>query len=484
MTTVHRNWIQKLVNTFSSVRTGIVLFFLLGVTSILGTLIVQRPMAKPGEIEKLYSPETIRLFDFFGLFDLFHTWWFAALLAVLGLNIVLASLDRLPRAWRYVTHPYRVPDEHFVRNLPIQASVPLAGTDEPRALHRVGAVLARRGYKPIVTRTEHGAVLFAEKHRYARLAAYVVHASLLIIVSGAVVDSIWGYRAFVTLGEGHATNQVALLGTEQPQVLPFTLRCEKAGVEKYPDGTPKRYWSRLTVLEGGRESLRKEIEVNDPLTYKGIRFYQASYGQSGEVSALKLRAARKDGKGAPQSFLLRPNQTVRLDQETSVSLLAFLPDFVIQGSQIFSRSDELNNPGIKLAVKQASGEVPVWLFPKYPQFKHPDSSPYEFTVEDIQMGYFTGLQVAKQPGQTAIWIGCVLLAVGLMLALYFAHVRYWALVRTSQQGRRELWMGGSTSKNKGEFIERFQELVRETRTALQAEARAEAEASLPAVVNS
>lgn len=481
MTTVRKNWLQKLTSTFSAVRTGIVLLILVGLASILGTLILQRPLAKPGEIERLYSPGTVRLLDFFGLFDVFHTWWFVTLLAVLGLNIVMASLERLPIAWHYLARPYRVPDEHFVRNLPIQASVPLADADPQRAIDVTAALLRRRGLKPVITKTEHGPVIFAEKHPYARLAAYVVHLSLLIIFSGAIVDSIWGYRAFVTLGEGHATNQVALLGNDQPQKLPFTIRCEKAGMEKYPDGTPKRYWTKLTVLENGRETLRKEIEVNEPLTYKGIRFFQASYGQSGEVSSIQVKAVRKDGKAAPQSFTLRPNQSVSLDKETAVRLVNFLPDFVIQGNQVMSRSDELNNPGIELGVKTASGEAPVWLFPKYPDFKHPDASPYEFSVEDIQMGYFSGLQVAKQPGQTAIWFGCILLALGLGLALYFAHVRYWGLIRIKPDGSCQLWLGGSTSKNRGDFIERFQELVQETRAALQAEAIPQPEAELSVV---
>lgn len=481
--TLHRTPLQKLVSTFSAVRTGIILLILLGLSSIVGTVVLQRPMAKPGEIEKLYSPETIRWFDFFGFFDLFHSWWFITLLAVLGLNIVLASLDRLPIAWHYIAHPYRLPDEHFVRNLPIQASVPLGSVDAPRALDHVAIALRRRGLKPICSAAERGPVLFAEKNRYARLAAYIVHSSLLIIVGGALVDSIWGYRAFVTLGEGEATNRVALLGTEQPKELPFTIRCEKAGMERYPDGTPKRYWTRVTVIENGRETLRKEMEVNDPLTYRGIRFFQASYGQSGEVGALKLRAAHKDGKQTPTNFLLKPKQVVALDHQTSVSLAAFLPDFVIQGNEIFSRSDELNNPGIKLVVKSTAGETPVWLFPKYPEFRHPDSSPYEFTVENIEMGYYSGLQVAKQPGQNAIWLGCILLAIGLGIALYFAHVRYWALVRTTPDGRRVLWLGGSTSKHKGEFMERFQALVRETRAALAAEARADAAAGEPVAVS-
>ena len=36
------------------------------------------------------------------------------------------------------------------------------------------------------------------------------------------------------------------------------------------------------VLENGKEVLKKTIEVNDPLTYKGLTFYQSSYGPAGD----------------------------------------------------------------------------------------------------------------------------------------------------------------------------------------------------------
>lgn len=40
---------------------------------------------------------------------------------------------------------------------------------------------------------------------------------------------------------------------------------------------PKEYRSDLTILDQGREILRKSIKVNAPLTYKGVTFYQSSY---------------------------------------------------------------------------------------------------------------------------------------------------------------------------------------------------------------
>ena len=58
----------------------------------------------------------------------------------------------------------------------------------------------------------------------------------------------------------------------------------------------------------GRETLHKEIVVNDPLVTHGIRFYQSGYGQTGEVESLLLNAT---GNGESKQITLRPSQNSR-----------------------------------------------------------------------------------------------------------------------------------------------------------------------------
>ena len=74
------------------------------------------------------------------------------------------------------------------------------------------------------------------------------------------------------------------------------MKCYSAGQENYADGSPKKWWSKLAVVENGKEVQTKEIVVNDPLVYRGLRFYQASYGMTGKLDGLKLVATpRADG---------------------------------------------------------------------------------------------------------------------------------------------------------------------------------------------
>jgi cytochrome c biogenesis protein len=340
---------KKLIRALSSLRTGIVLLILTGVASIAGTVILQRPLTEAANLERLYSPATLRWLDRLGLTDVFHTWWFGLLLALLSINIVLASLERFPNAWRYFARPHRVAEPRFLASQPLNKAIPVR--DMAAAIAAAESAFRDLGLRPQRIGEPEDVSLFAEKHRFSRLAAYVVHTALLLIFAGGIADAIWGYRGFVAIPKGGAADTIELQkGGLKP--LGFVVHCEAAGQENYPDGTPKRWWSKLTVLEDGQVMRREEIEVNKPMVYRGLRFFQSSYG----------------------------------------------PDY-------------------------------------------------------------TGLAVAYEPGQWGVWGGCVLMAIGLSMAFYFVHVRYWAVPVRDDKGRLTLWVAVSPGKNREEFGEQFRALV-------------------------
>ena len=450
---------QRFWRTISSVRTGIVLLIIVGIAAAAGTLILQRPMTEAEKIRQAYSPAALHWLDTLGLTDVFHAWWFAALLALLGINIALASIERFPTAWHYFSRPYRRPESHFLTGLPIQQEIPIR--DVPSGILAAERAFRQLGFRPQKVGQGTDVSLYVEKHRFSRLAPYIVHASLLLIFAGGIADAVWGYRGFVALGLNDETNQIELSSGARKE-LPFAIRCQGAGQENYPDGTPRRWWSKLAVYENGREVKQKEIAVNDPLVFGGVRFFQSSYGSTGQVSSLVLTATPRSGSGPAKDIEVRPDEPVALDATTTVRLAAFVPDFVLNGDQVESRSDQPNNPAIRLTVnsKQA-GTTTVWLFPRFPEFSHPDKSPYAFQVKGLNMGYYTGLQVAHEPGQWAVWAGVLLMGLGLTLAFYFVHVRFWIVPVSDGRGRLVLWAGASASKNREELEKRFGLLVEE-----------------------
>ena len=112
------------------------------------------------------------------------------------------------------------------------------------------------------------------------------------------------------------------------------------------------------------------------------------------------------------------------------------------------------------------GATTVWLFPRFPDFSHPDKSPYEFKAKNVSMGYFTGLQVAHEPGQWAVWAGVILMGVGLVLAFYFVHIRFWVVPVSDGRGRMVIWAGASASKNREDLEKRFGSFVDEIERGL------------------
>jgi cytochrome c biogenesis protein len=390
---------------------------------------------------------------------------------LLGANITLASLERFPQVWRLFTRPHMTADEWFVHQLPFRKDIPLGFHTSAEALSIAGQKLSDLGYPPKPKVLERG-TLYVEKHRIARLAPYVVHASLLIIFAGAIIDGLWGFKGFVSLTPGSRTQSVEpMTSPGAPRLLGFTLRCDGVGIEKYPDGSPKQYWSQLAVEENGREVTRKTISVNEPLTYKGVRFFQASYVPTGAPRKLVFEASWIENGGnkyPPQTFTLQPGELVRLhDQGTQVGLVDFVPDFVLEGNQISSRSDEPRNPALQLAVTLPGGkQARVWIFPKAPDMAAPNESGINFQLRDLEMVSMTGLQVAHQPGQNLIWGGCLLLTTGLMMALYMSHVRMWCVVGRDSKGRPALLLGGQPSKYRESFERRFNELAGELEVAL------------------
>jgi len=460
---------RKTWQTLSSIKTGVVLIILVVIFSAAGTVILQRPMTDPEDMQRAYSPAMLRFLDATGLTDVFHTRWFVALMILVSLSIIAASVERFPNAWRFFARPYKSPDDGFRRVLPTQAQIAIA--DEEQGLGAAERALRHMGFKAErIVRTDSFS-LFSERSRISEMAVYIVHASLLLIFLGGIVDALYGWRGFVTLTPGSSSNQVEVM-KGAARTLPFSIRCDGTGEETYTDGTPKRWWSKLAVVQGGREISRKEIAVNDPLVYHGVRFYQATYGRTGKLDHLVLDATPTKGS-TPQEISLAMKQTVALDADTDVQLVEFIPDYVFQDGQVYARSNDVVNPAVHMIVtsKSKNASINVWL-PAIPGIAENANSPYSFDPKDLKTGFYTGLQVSHEPGQWAVWSGVVLMAIGLTFVFYVIHVRFWIVPARDASGHLILWVGGTANRNRDAFEIRFKKLVEQIQNGLKPETTA------------
>jgi cytochrome c biogenesis protein len=270
------------------------------------------------------------------------------------------------------------------------------------------------------------------------------------------------------------------------RTIPFSIRCDGTGEDTYADGTPKRWWSKLAVVDSGREISRKEIVVNDPLVYQGLRFYQASWGHTGKLDRLVVNATPASGDTrTPQEVSLAMNQTVALDADTSVQLVEFIPDFVVQDGRVYARSKDMVNPAVHLIVtsKKANTSLNVWL-PEIPGVDENASSPYIFDPKDLKTGLYTGLQVSHEPGQFAVWAGVVLMALGLTFVFYVVHMRFWIVPVVDTSGRTLLWVGGTANRNRDAFEHKFKNVVEQIHKELKPEFVASAQPQITSISGS
>ncbi len=122
---------------------------------------------------------------------------------------------------------------------------------------------------PAVTRQDGKTYIVAEKGRLSYLGFYLTHIGMITIIAGVLLGTI-GFQGFMQLDEGETQSTITLKNTTQQHELGFALRCDRFEVSYYDKGgMPKDYKSWLTVIDGGKEVLKKVIEVNDPLIYKG-----------------------------------------------------------------------------------------------------------------------------------------------------------------------------------------------------------------------
>ena len=337
---------------FTSIKLAIFIIIILAIASIIGTIIEQnQPLEK---YRQVYTDGAIRLFESLNLFDMYHSWWFLLLLVLFTVNLSCCTIDRLPRAVKVVRNPKTTLDESLEKSLSHVDRWKRKGGLEGLADAYKGA-MGGAFAKPLVTENSGTLHLYAEKGIISRFGVYVTHLSIIIIFIGAIIGNVLGFKGFANIVEGESVRTIPTRGGTNHVDLGFAVRCNKFWVDFYPSGQPKEYASDLSVLENGREVLRKKIVVNDPLQYKGIWFYQSSYGSAGAASAT-LAVHTPDG-GKVETVSLAAGQKKEIPGYGTVSGVDYQNDFQGLGPAL-------------LVVLEKPGKPPAqfWLLRAYPNF--------------------------------------------------------------------------------------------------------------------
>jgi len=425
---------RKIYDFFSSVKLAIFLLLTLATTSIIGTIVDQQK--DPEKYLMEYGPTAYKIFKFLGFTDVYHSWWYELLLFLLAVNLIVCSIKRLPKIWKVAMHPRKTFPPGQEKTLRVSTSITLKARLEEVKEKLIEALRVKR-YRVEVSKEDGNEVhLFADKNVYARFGVYIVHFGVLIVLIGGLVTAMFGYRGYMNLAEGTSSNLVGLFHRDEVVELPFTVRCNKFTIDFYPSGMPKAYISDLSVIENGKEVLRKEIRVNDPLKYGGVYFYQSSYGQG--VAVLKVR----DRNGSERVVAVAFGQPVKLAPNTYLSVFSFDGRTMEYGVELIrdgKTQEGVLKPSIFYQIPGTDKEVSILGFPR-PVF-------------------YTGLQVAKDPGTWIVWVGSTIMIIGLIVAFFVPHRRVWARLERKGEEKTRLVIGGLSSKGSEGLAQELEEVL-------------------------
>lgn len=456
--------IDRVWSFFSSITLAVIVFTIISLTSIVGTVIEQQvePQKNIILLTKMFGASSARtlygILDTLGFTDMFHSWWFIALLFVFSANLIICSLERLPRIWKFVKEPVKPLKPEQLNAMSIKRET-VVNEKLEKARETVEGALKKAGYKAQVHQDKDSLQLYSEKGKHSRLGVYVTHLSIFLILLGAVAGIFLGFNGFLNLPEG-ATSPVAYTRTGKDIPLGFEIRCDDFDVSFYQNSdTPKAYRSWLTVIENGKEVLKQEIEVNTPLRYRGITFYQSSYGFSPSKDSLfRFRVTSKDGKS--QDVQLRFGESFALPGTNVTARVAdFSPALAVDDKgKLFTYAEMMNNPAVFLEFTEGGKpKFNQWVLKRFPETWKTPEGVVEF--KDLWGAQYTGLQVRKDPGVWIVYLACLVMAVGLYAAFFMSHGRVWVRLQ-EESSKTRITVSASTNKNKIAFEQKIDKLVK------------------------
>ena len=426
-------WLWRL---FSSVRFAVILILVIAGLSLLGALLIQVPseIAKDPQVYSSWVDTVARskvgvLAPFLSalrLFNVFSSLWFIIACALLMLNIFICSLNR----WSSIRLSLRggivKQNENFYFNDNNHAELKDIQAPVAQAAMISEKILKRRGYRTRTESDENNIHIAADKNRYYRLGTYFSHFSLILFVIAFVAGSYFGFRdeSFtVPVGSirevGHNTA--------------LSLKLVSFVDEYYDNGTPKDYRSEVVLYENSKPVKQGIIQVNHPMSYKGIRFYQAYFGPAVKI---KVRDENRndifnDNVPMDSSFDLEGDR--RYQSFFDLNMPEAILNIRLISSAVNAEDPMIPAGNIAVDVSQEGKQIDFRLVKLgTPRIV----GGLEFTF--LEESKFSGFQVSKDPMNLFIWIASILFIIGICTVFYFPYRQAWVLSQPLGQGSSRL----------------------------------------------
>jgi cytochrome c biogenesis protein len=464
--TYNKSIIDKIWSFFSSVKVGVWLIVLALLASVIGSIFPQE-MYIPADAESrdpaIFYEDAYGLpgliFYQLGFHNLYSSWWYMLLIALIGVSLVICSIDRVVPLYKALKKQKAKRHPTFLKR---QRLFSETETIHEGDIETVKERLKKQRYK---VRDENGHIL-AEKGRFSRWGPYVNHIGLIIILiaAGLRMTPIMYLDEYIWIREGE---QLVIPGTEGQFYIEseqFLLEMHDPDDEVFGDAVEQEggmvasnYQTDLIIYEakndvpGADPELEKvvedELRMNHPVKFDRYTLYQAGY-QLNEFSQMSFDIVEEDGSGEPlDTFtvdLASPETTYELDNGFQVEVGQYFPDFYM---------DENGNP----ASETNYPRNPAFVFMVYP----PESdtaetsfigigrnvdatgdNDYRIAINDFDMRAASGITVRVDYTLPFFGLGAAIFMIGVIQGMYWQHRRIW--LRPTANG---VMLAAHTNKN-------------------------------------
>ena len=420
--------LKRLAAFLSDLRLAILLLLLIAIASAIGTILPQ------GEAADLYL-NRFNADPWLGLINgdrmlqlqldrVYSSGWFLALLAWLGLALILCSWRRqwpaLQAALRWID--YREPRQ--LSKMALAETIP--SSDPEQGLQDLATSLRSQGWQV----QEQSGRLAARRGVSGRVGPLLVHTGLVLLMLGAAWGALAGNRIERFLAPGRSLDLLDRSGMSQ-----LSLTLDQFSIERDPAGRTEQFRSRLTLAPAGSGAAeQREISVNHPLRYRGMTVYQADWS----LATITLQLGRSP-------FLQLPLQTFpELGDQLWGLVLPTRPD----GSE-----PVLLTLGSEAGPVQVFGEGGDLITNLRPGGAAAEINGVPIRVIDVMPA--SGLLLKRDPGVPLVYTGFAITLLGGGLSL-IATRQLWAVGDPQHQ---KLHVAGLCNRNLSGFAQDFPSLI-------------------------
>ena len=502
--------IRSLWRALTSMGTALVLLFLLALGAVPGALLPQRSLNESKVTQYLRDHPVIGPWlDRLQLFDVFSSFWFTAIYALLFISLVGCLTPRIIEHVRNL-RAAPVPVPRNLNRLPKHAELSVAGTPEQVAATISGQL---RGWRRS-TRTEGGITeVSAEKGYLREFGNIVFHFSLLALLAAIAVGKLFGYEGNVIViangGPGFCSASPAAYDSfragnkvDGTSLYPMCVRVNDFQARYLNSGQATSFAANIDYQAGAdltsgtwRPYL---LEVNHPLRVGGDRVYLQGHGYAPTFTVIF-----PGGEKRTQTVQFRPDNaltllssgTVRIDppaglysaDERRKHQLAitglFAPTQQMDGKLLSSSFPDMRDPAVAIDIYRGDAGLdtgkPQSLFTidaklieekRLTKLKRVNLGlGKEVRLDDGTVVRFDGatpfvnLQVSHDPGQVWVLVSAMSMMAGLLVSLVVRRRRVWARISESGMdfapGTVRVELGGLARTDNSGWGGEFEKLI-------------------------